>query len=125
MVSRVDRFGMKRVGTELAAIDREEHRADVYLSRPEKRNAMTVDLMQDLTEAFQRIDADDDVWAATLLGEGPVFCAGMALEMMRDRLEPDSEIERDVFPTCSRRLRTPASRSSPVSNGPRQLVRSS
>lgn len=98
MVSRVDRFGLKRVGTGLAAIDREEHRADVYLSRPEKRNAMTVDLMQDLTEAFQRIDADDDVWAATLLGEGPVFCAGMDLEMMRDRVEPDSEIERDVFP---------------------------
>ncbi|MFC4436810.1 MULTISPECIES: enoyl-CoA hydratase/isomerase family protein [Natrialbaceae] len=90
---------MESVGTGLAAIDWNDRRADVYLSRPEKRNAMTVALMRELTEAFERVDAADEVWAATLLGEGPVFSAGMDLEMMRDRVEPDSEIDRDVFPT--------------------------
>ena len=89
---------MESIGTGLAAIDWNDTRADVYLSRPDKRNAMTVDLMCDLTEAFERVDANEDVRVATLLGEGPVFCAGMDLEMMRDRVEPDSEIDRDVFP---------------------------
>ncbi|ELY37273.1 enoyl-CoA hydratase/isomerase family protein [Natronorubrum tibetense] len=89
---------MESIGTGLAAIDWNDTRADVYLSRPDKRNAMTVDLMCDLTEAFERVDANEDVRAATLLGEGPAFCAGMDLEMMRDRVEPDSGIDRDVFP---------------------------
>ncbi|MFC4544220.1 enoyl-CoA hydratase/isomerase family protein [Halosolutus amylolyticus] len=89
---------MESVGTGLAAIDWNDRRADVSLSRPEKRNAMTVDLMRDLTEAFERVDANEDVWAVTLLGEGPVFSAGMDLEMMRDRVDPDAGIDRDVFP---------------------------
>ncbi|WP_440765650.1 enoyl-CoA hydratase/isomerase family protein [Natronorubrum sp. DTA7] len=89
---------MESIGTGLAAIDWNDTRADVSLSRPDKRNAMTVDLMRDLIEAFERVDANEDVRAATLLGEGPVFCAGMDLEMMRDRVEPDAEIDRDVFP---------------------------
>ncbi|WP_265110347.1 enoyl-CoA hydratase/isomerase family protein [Halosolutus halophilus] len=89
---------MESVGTGLAAIDWNDRRADVYLSRPDKRNAMTVDLMRDLTAAFERVDEAEDVRAATLLGEGPVLSAGMDLTMMRDRVDPDSGIDRDVFP---------------------------
>ncbi|ELZ13958.1 enoyl-CoA hydratase/isomerase [Haloterrigena salina JCM 13891] len=89
---------MESVGSGLAAIDWNGTRADVYLSRPDKCNAMTVPLMRDLIAALEAVDADDEVRAATLLGEGPVFCAGMDLEMMRDRVEPDAEIDRDVFP---------------------------
>ncbi|QFU83280.1 enoyl-CoA hydratase/isomerase family protein [Natronorubrum aibiense] len=89
---------MNSIGTGLAAIDWHDRRADVYLSRPEKRNAMTVPLMNDLITAFERVDADEDVRSVTLLGEGPVFSAGMDLTMMRNRVEPDAEIDRDVFP---------------------------
>ncbi|ADB60197.1 Enoyl-CoA hydratase/isomerase [Haloterrigena turkmenica DSM 5511] len=97
---------MESVGSGLAAIDWNGTRADVYLSRPDKRNAMTVPLMRDLIEAFETVDADDDVRAVTLLGEGPVFCAGMDLEMMRDRVEPDAEIDRDVFPEVLETIET-------------------
>jgi len=38
------------------------------------------------------------VRAVTLLGEDPVFCAGMDLQMMRERVAPDSDIDRTVFP---------------------------
>lgn len=62
---------MESVGSGLAAIDWNGTRADVYLSRPDKRNAMAVPLMRDLIEAFEAVDADDEVRAATLLGEGP------------------------------------------------------
>jgi enoyl-CoA hydratase/carnithine racemase len=89
---------MESVGTGLARIDYQTPRADVYLSRPDKRNAMTTDLMRDLTTAIEQVSENSDVYAMTLLGEGPVFCAGMDLEMMRNRVEEDSDIERDVFP---------------------------
>ena len=58
---------------------------------------MTVELMRDLTAALRTVSDADDVRVVTLLGEGSVFCAGMDLEMMRDRVEADSDVERDVF----------------------------
>lgn len=36
---------MESIGTGLAGIETDGLRADVYLSRPEKRNATTVDLV--------------------------------------------------------------------------------
>lgn len=60
------------------------HRADVFIDRPEKRNAMDRAVIADLTEAFDRVEEREDVRAVTLLGEGPVFCAGMDLEMMHE-----------------------------------------
>lgn len=89
---------MDSIGSGLAAVEIDDHRADVYLSRPDKRNAMTEDLMRDLTSAFEQVSANDEVRAIALLGEGPVFCAGMDLHMMRNRVEEDSGISRDVFP---------------------------
>lgn len=89
---------MESIGIDLARVDWNEPRADVYLSRPEKRNAMIAPLMEDLTAAIRMVSDADDVRAVTLLGEGPVFCVGMDLEMMRERVESDSDIERDAFP---------------------------
>lgn len=97
---------MEAIGTGLARIDTDGHRADVYLSRPDKRNAMSVDLMRDLKAAFEQVGGREDVRAIALLGEGPVFCAGMDLEMMRERVEPDSEIERDVLPELLETIET-------------------
>lgn len=89
---------MDSIGTGLAGIEWHQPRADVYLDRPEKRNAMTVDVMRDLTTAVRTVSEADDARAMTLLGQGPVFCAGMDLEMMRERVEEDAGIDRDVFP---------------------------
>ncbi|MFC6837626.1 enoyl-CoA hydratase/isomerase family protein [Halomarina ordinaria] len=75
---------MPEVGTGLARVERDGHRADVVLNRPAKRNAMNGALVDDLTEAFARVADDESVRAVALLGEGPVFSAGMDLEMMRD-----------------------------------------
>ncbi|MFO7927367.1 MAG: enoyl-CoA hydratase/isomerase family protein [Halobacteriota archaeon] len=82
---------METIGTGLAKADIDGHRADVYLSRPAKRNAMTAPLIEDVIAAFRTVDRDD-VRAITLLGEGPVFCAGMDLERMRCRVEADADV---------------------------------
>ncbi|MFB6311143.1 MAG: enoyl-CoA hydratase/isomerase family protein [Salinirussus sp.] len=78
---------MPEIGSGLTRLEINDHRADVILNRPEKRNALTESLMADLIEALEIADADEDVRAIALLGEGPVLCAGMDLDMMRERGE--------------------------------------
>lgn len=95
---------MESIGSGLVDIERDGHRADVYLDRPDKRNAMTVAMMDDLIAALDRLEADEDVRAIALLGRGPVFCAGMDLEMMRNRVEEDSDVERNRFPDLLDRI---------------------
>jgi enoyl-CoA hydratase/3-hydroxyacyl-CoA dehydrogenase len=59
---------------------------------------MTAAVMRDLQAALEEADGTDDVRAITLLREGDVFCAGMDLEMMRDRAEGAHAPTRDAFP---------------------------
>jgi enoyl-CoA hydratase len=51
--------------------------AAVTLQRPEKRNALSIDLRLELADAFERLAADDSVGCIVLTGAGPAFCAGM------------------------------------------------
>lgn len=97
---------METIGSGLAKIETDGYRADIYLSRPEKRNAVTIPLMRDLTAAFEEVDADEEIRAVALLGEGPVFCAGMDLEMMRDRALPDETVEWEWFSTLLETIET-------------------
>jgi len=83
---------------ELVRVEHEGHRTDVIIDRPEKRNAMNPQVIAELTDAFERVSGADGVRAVTLLGEGDVFCAGMDLHMMRERVEADSDLDRGAFP---------------------------
>lgn len=78
---------MRQIGSGFVKLDIDGHRADVVLNRPDKRNALTEAVMSDLIEALETADAADGVRAVALLGEGPVLCAGMDLEMMHERGE--------------------------------------
>ncbi|MFP5383987.1 MAG: crotonase/enoyl-CoA hydratase family protein [Gammaproteobacteria bacterium] len=51
----------------------------VTLNRPEKLNAFTVTMFQDLMQVADRIDQDDEVRVAIFTGEGRAFCAGADL----------------------------------------------
>jgi enoyl-CoA hydratase/carnithine racemase len=54
--------------------------ARVTINRPERRNAMSFDVMQGLRDAFARARADDDVRVVVLTGAGDkAFCAGADL----------------------------------------------
>ena len=54
--------------------------ATITLNRPEKMNAFTGTMMQEMIDAFDRIDADDNVRAVVVTGSGDrAFCAGADL----------------------------------------------
>jgi hypothetical protein len=53
--------------------------ATISLHRPEKMNAFTHQMCEDLIAAFDATDADDNVRAVVVTGSGRAFCAGADL----------------------------------------------
>ena len=51
--------------------------AVVTLNRPEKRNALSLDLRAQLTESLDALAGDGEVRCIVLTGAGSAFCAGM------------------------------------------------
>lgn len=60
--------------------------AYVALNRPEKRNAMNAELLDELADLARRLSAMDDIRAVILSGRGDVFCAGGDLDWMRAQM---------------------------------------
>lgn len=54
--------------------------AQIRLNRPESLNAMTVELMDELSDAFDAAANDPAAGAIVLAGEGRAFCSGADLE---------------------------------------------
>ena len=56
-----------------------DHIATITLNRPAQLNAFTNTMMREVIDAFDQIDADDDVRAVIVTGAGRGFCAGADL----------------------------------------------
>lgn len=65
-----------------------EHVALIRLNRPEKLNAFSVSLEQELLEALQRACDDEDIRVVVLAGSGRSFSGGWDLEES-DQTDPD------------------------------------
>ncbi len=61
----------------LLSIEREGDLEIVMLRRPEKRNALSIDLRIELADAFERIVGDQSVACIVLTSAGEAFCSGM------------------------------------------------
>jgi methylglutaconyl-CoA hydratase len=57
--------------------------AEVWLNRPEVRNAFNDAVIAELTQAFMQLGADPSLRAIVLGGHGKAFCAGADLGWMR------------------------------------------
>ncbi len=61
------------------------------LNRPDKRNAMTATMIAELTDFATKANADDDIRAVILSGNGELFCAGGDLSWMMAQIKADRE----------------------------------
>lgn len=71
----------------LLSIERRGEVALVTLQRPEKRNALSIELRVQLADAFGRLSEDAGVGCVVLTGAGPAFCAGMDVTQFGGDLE--------------------------------------
>lgn len=62
----------------------ENHRFYLTLARPEKRNAFTPTMVNEIHHAIQEANNDPEVRIVIVDAEGPVFCAGMDLKAFND-----------------------------------------
>jgi enoyl-CoA hydratase/carnithine racemase len=75
----------------------------VTMTRPEKRNALSLELMRELISAFREIGSDAETRAVILRGEGPAFSAGHDLSELQCR---DVVAYREIFDTCVELMET-------------------
>lgn len=62
-------------------LEREDHVATVILNKPEKMNALDLDMWRDLADAFHHLSADESVRCVVLRGAGDkAFSAGADIE---------------------------------------------
>ena len=59
------------------------HVAEVWLNRPDVRNAFNDGVIAALTETFARLNQESDLRVVLLAGHGKAFCAGADLNWMR------------------------------------------
>lgn len=68
--------------------------ASLVLNRPDKHNAMSADMIKDLTDAAQQIAVNSDIRVVVLRANGKSFCAGGDLKWMRDQMASDTATRR-------------------------------
>ncbi len=79
----------------------DEATATITLARPEKRNALSLEMLKNLRKALEAVPAD--VGVVILAADGKVFSAGHDMGEMLDR--PDS-FYSDLFGTCTEVMQT-------------------
>ncbi len=68
--------------------------AHLWLARPEKHNALSAQMIAELTEAAGRLGADPAVRVVVLAAEGKSFCAGGDLGWMQAQMAADAATRR-------------------------------
>ena len=69
-------------------IEQQDNIAVLSLNRPNKLNAFTFSMMEEMIDALDALDADDSVDALIITGKGRAFCAGADLSSGQETFNP-------------------------------------
>src|SRR5689334_561312 len=95
---------MSTLATDAAVLVHEDGPAvRITLNRPDKRNALSLELMQDLIETLRRVSGDPGVRVIILEAAGPAFSAGHDLSEMIGR---DVPFFQRLFDVCTELMET-------------------
>jgi enoyl-CoA hydratase len=92
----------------LLSIERHDQVALVTLRRPEKRNALSIELRLELANAFGDLSGDQKIGCVVLTGAGAAFCSGMDTTQFggdlnhRRQLVETSTVAFEAVGTCRR-----------------------
>jgi enoyl-CoA hydratase/carnithine racemase len=89
----------------------DETAARITLNRPEKRNALSLELMRELIAALNEASAQTATRAIVIEGAGPAFSGGHDLSEMISR---DEAFYRELFEVCTVMMETIHELSQPV-----------
>ncbi len=78
-------------------VAREDQITTITMNTPEKRNALSLETMNELIAAFTAAGRDNDTRVVILAANGPAFSAGHDL---RDLVDGDITVYRHVFDVC-------------------------
>ena len=88
----------------LIILERSEGVATLTLNNPTERNTMTAELVSDIKQAMDEIEADQTIGAIIVTGAAPAFCAGANLGNLA---EADGESLSRIYEGFLRIARTP------------------
>ena len=88
----------------LIILERSEGVATLTLNNPAERNTMTAEMVGDIKQAMDEIEADKTVGAIIVTGAAPAFCAGANLGNLA---EADGESLTKIYEGFLRIARTP------------------
>ena len=87
----------------------DEHICTITMNRPEKRNALSAQLVNELIVALETAAADEQTRVVILCGAGGAFCAGADLSLMSGGGDEDPDIPyRGGFPELNLAMRNVA-----------------
>lgn len=75
----------------------------LVLNRPDKRNALSLEMMSDILKKLGEVAEDPGLRVVVIRGNGPIFSAGHDLREMVDRRD-DLHAVRAIFDTCNRMM---------------------
>jgi methylglutaconyl-CoA hydratase len=78
----------------------------ILLNRPEKRNALTPQLIEELTQALEAAGGNPHCRVVIITGAGSAFCAGLDLEVLRANVEAGEEAALEDAERIARLFRT-------------------
>ena len=70
--------------------ERDGHVLVVTMNRPERRNALSLEMMEGMSAAWDEANANPDIRVVILTGAGGTFCAGADLEAMTELAPGDA-----------------------------------
>jgi enoyl-CoA hydratase/carnithine racemase len=74
----------------------EDRIATITLNRPDRLNAMTQKMRDELRECWQRVKDDADIWVAIITGAGRAFCSGADVEVLAAGGSPKPDVWRKL-----------------------------
>jgi enoyl-CoA hydratase/carnithine racemase len=90
------------VGSDSVLVKTEEGFTTITMNRPERRNALSLELLREMTTAF-RAAGDSDASGVILAGNGPVFSSG---HDYRDLAAADEASIRELLDSCTELMLT-------------------